>query len=309
MSTAATYSRSSDGYPVGGYRYDVEDSRFLQSTSANMDAVLSSPIRAPREFDPRGLLPVHDERPLRDPASPLRVEDQGQMGSCAGQAGSSCVEFCYWLATQRMEQLSAKFLYVRAQREDGIRGDNGSTISGCCKVVTNIGVPLESLWPYPPRYTNQPPRPWAELEREAAAFRIKSHTWLKSAQEVMQYLRSGVGAVQIGIAWGGEPDRNGWFNWRPGRGGHSVVLVGYGEEGREPFAWMLNSWGERWGLRGWAKVRISMIDQWFRHQHTAIVGYSDMANPDIDDGRSRFIDLRAGGTWIPGLRKQREAQR
>lgn len=264
-----------DGFPVGGYRHDLENSRLLRETSTDVSRLLLSDIKAPEEFDPRGLF-----RSIEDPRDDLQVEDQGQQGSCAGHAASSVVEFVNWIDTKRMVQLSRAFAYYAAQMEDGITGDQGSTINGCASVVRKYGIPLETSWPYPDRYDPRPPGGWEEQYRNAENFRIGSHTFLESARDVVQYLRAGAGGVQIGISWGGEVDSHGVFRWRPGGGGHSVMLCGWKQIGSDMFVWLLNSWGNRWGDDGWALLNYRTIEQMFQHQHTVMVGYSDMENPD-----------------------------
>jgi hypothetical protein len=263
-------------FPLNGYRYDLEQSRLLQRNSTDISRLLRSPIEAPRNFryDPVSLRDM-------DPRQDVQVEDQGQQGACAGFAGTSCVEFTYWIETKKKVQLSNAFLYYAAQKEDGINGDQGSTINGCAKVVRTYGVPPEKSWPYPSRYDNRPPNgDWEAQRRAAAQFRIGSHTFLTDPRETVQYLRKGIGGVQIGVSWGGEVDSSGEFHWQPGGGGHSVALLGWEETAKDMYVWLLNSWGRRWGLNGWARVSIRTLQKMLQHQHTVFVGYSDMDSPD-----------------------------
>ena len=113
-----------------------------------------------------------------------------------------------------------------------------------------------------------------------------------------RYLRSGSGAVDIGISWGGEVDRNGVFRWKPGGGGHALAFLGWKSIGGDMFVWMLNSWGRGWGDNGWALVHASTIEDMLRHPHTVMVGYSDLERPDNVRDLAEFI--RRGGTVYPG---------
>ncbi|GAA0166992.1 hypothetical protein LIER_40292 [Lithospermum erythrorhizon] len=58
--------------------------------------------------------------------------------------------------------------------------------------------------------------------------------------------------------------KNGIFTVGPdeekGKGsGHSVLIVGYGQDGVVPYYWIQNSWGEEWGIEGFGKVQRSLL--------------------------------------------------
>lgn len=262
-------------FPLNGYRYDLENAREIEATSTDVSRLLKrvGNVELPKEFDPRQLFRL-------DPRDDMQVEDQGQQGSCRGHSGSSCVEFVNWIETKRMVQLSRAYMYYATQKEDGISGDRGSTINGGVKVLRQYGIPREEHWPYPSSYDPRPPGGWEQQYQRAAEFKINSHTFLTTAEDTVQYLRGGIGPVDIGVSWGGEVDSRGVFQWRPGGGGHAIALLGWKQDGRDMYVWLLNSWGTRWGMNGWALVHIKTLAEMLRHQHTVFVGYSDMASPD-----------------------------
>lgn len=219
--------------------------------------------------------------------------------NCAGWGGSSSAEFVNWVDTGDMTQLSANFLYCAAQKEDGITGDNGSTINGCSQVLRKYGIPREEVWPYPSRYDNNPPEGWEHQYEAASEFKIKSHTFLENEDDVVKYLQAGLGGVQIGITWGGDVDRNGEFRWRPQGGGHSVCILGWKEINGDLYVWLLNSWGKKWGDDGWALVRVkSTLRAMIHERNSVFVGYSDMENPKP---RSYKNLIEKGGTFVPGV--------
>jgi hypothetical protein len=76
-----------------------------------------------------------------DPRQFMKVENQGSVGSCQGHSISSCVEWCYAIATGGEKlQLSRAYGYYETQRLDGITGDRGSTIEGGVKLATQYGI-------------------------------------------------------------------------------------------------------------------------------------------------------------------------
>jgi len=104
-----------DEYPGLGWLADEEQRGLLHETATPFK--LSGPMmRAPEKYDPRSF---------------LKVENQGQVGSCTGHASSTCSEICENIETKGGNtQLSRGFCYIMGQRESGITGDRGATISG-----------------------------------------------------------------------------------------------------------------------------------------------------------------------------------
>ncbi len=126
---------------------------------------------------------------------------------------------------------------------------------------------------------------------DAKGRKLQSHTDIKQEEAVRQYIGSGIGIVQIGIAWNNsmEPDSSGCITrWSPGGGGHAVTFCGYlpdsdvGKRSTKGYWYILkNSWGTRWGIGGFAYVDPSALTAMLRHQWTVFIGRSDMAGDSI----------------------------
>jgi len=267
------------GYPVGGWLLEQENRFALNSLSTDLSGLLQGTFQGPAEVDPRGMVAASFMD--SDPRPDVTVEDQGQQGSCQGHALSSVCEFCYFIATggQRVE-FSRAYGYYGSQKIDGINGDRGSTLDGGRRLVTEKGIPLESVWPYPPKYNNQPPGGWEHQYEAAAANKIQSHTVMKSGEDCKKYIGLGIGGIEIGISWGGNVNSQGVFQWSPSGGGHALCFLGYTTINGIVYFWMLNSWTKKWGLDGWALVPITTVDQMLRDRSTVMIGLSDMSAPE-----------------------------
>ena len=265
---------------VWGWRVEVEDREYLHATNALPELLMSGEL--PPRVDPR-------KSKLAE-IGWLQVEDQRQQGSCQGQALTECAEFCYPIATGgQVVQLSRQYAYIASQIRDNIRGDSGSTLSAGTKVAIE-GICTEATGPYK---GNSYPG-WGYITQamrdEAQKYRLKTHTEIKSADHLKQYIGSGIGIVQIGISWNNSMNpQSGGFITRfsaGGGGGHSVCFAGYLPDedlNRKSSAgwWALlkNSWGTRWGVGGYAYVDPSAVDAMIRHSWSVFIGRSDMETP------------------------------
>lgn len=224
------------------------------------------------------LPPMGDFKPVasfpnyRKPSEWLNIEHQGSMGSCQGQALSSCVEISYYFETGEEIQLSRMYGYIKSQLIDGLRGDRGSTISAGGKVATKYGLPLESLWPYNGRYTQKIP---SVAEEAAGKYKVAQAVRLESYEEVMEFLRAGLGAINIGVRWGS--------------GGHAVCIA---EEHGNGGVNVANSWGESWGKQGWFQWDSRELKQKMRESYTSAVGITDMV--DIEPREVIWTDKKGG---------------
>jgi hypothetical protein len=260
-----------------GYPIELEDRDFLKANAVEAEVLMMGEL--PERCDPR--------KSSLASQGWLKVEDQGQIGSCQGQSLTECMEFCYTVATGGVIQLSRMYAYIASQKENNIRTDSGSTLEGGTKAARK-GICTEITGPYPSRY---PGWGWitSAMVEEAQRFKLESLVEMKSAEQIKQFIGSGVGIVQIGIAWGNAmtPDRDGCIrSFSPGGGGHAVVFAGYVPDsdvgvasGSGWWALLKNSWSKRWGKEGYAYVSPRAIDQMLRHQWTSMYGRSDMRTP------------------------------
>lgn len=259
--------------PNLGWASDKEDIQYLRQQAAKYQVYGAGDAPIAASFDPRTI---------------IRVEDQGPMSSCTGHGGSSCLEACVYIdtsGTEKNTQFSRMFAYLTAQKQSGIKGDSGATITGLVEGFKRVGCCQESLFPYPSRYTNRIPN---EAQQGAGQYKIVNHTYLTTYQEVWDWISRGMGPVVIGITWHQELANNsGVIETRDlsggSLGGHCVFLWGWSERldnaGRR-YLWLGNSHGVGWGLRGWAEVAPNVVDAWGNNRNTEMIGVSDLTSFD-----------------------------
>jgi len=227
-----------------------------------------------------------------DRAKWIKVEDQKNMGSCAGQAITTCVELSRVLAGGDLVQLSRMNAYIKAQDRDNISGDRGSTISGNVTEAMQVGYCLESVWPYPNSYSTRVPAGYAD----ATKYRIVGHSPCRSYDDCVKHIGLTGGAIDIGITWSNSLDRTVSNNrglvssWPGGSGGgHSVDLVDLCVEdfdgsplpGDEPWLKLANSWSASWGRNGYCLLSPSAVDSMINERGNVVEGIFGCASPEI----------------------------
>lgn len=248
-----------------GYLIDKEDDTFLSSLSGEEQVLSLMGTFKAVTLDPREL---------------IRVENQAQMGSCAGHSLSSNLEWIYCIQTGgEVIQLSRMQAYIMAQEIDNIRSDAGSTISAGTKLATTFGLAEESLWPYPSRYTRQRPDNWEQVKLSSAEHKITNAVRITSYDAWKTWLGAGLGGIHTGISWGSSMNRKVVESFSPGGGGHSVAglcLSDRVDTNGDNYSWIKNSWSESFGHKGWQEWSPNAIRQMLRHRSTVFVGLSDM---------------------------------
>lgn len=235
-----------------------------------------------------------------DPRKLIRIENQGQQGSCAGHSLSSILEWCYAIASGgEVVQLSRAMAYYEAQRISGIRGDSGSTIAAGAKLAIETGLCAEPLWAYPSRYENTRPANFQAVVADAGSRKIRSAMKVTSYDAYRKFLGAGLGGIHNGIAWGDGMDRAVVDSFSAGGGGHAIAGLCLSERvdsQSRPYVWIANSWGLQFGSRdvpGWQEWSPAAIEQMIRHQWTEMIALSDMAIPKprkftADEWKSRL---------------------
>lgn len=181
------------------------------------------------------------ERPLEiDPRKWHRQEWQ-KRNDCAGHGSTSTGEAAFTGETGRVIQFSPHYSYRKAQVIDGIRGDNGATISGCVESAMKDGLCPLPYCPYPDTYNSPITK---EMDLAAADYKIGSYGECKTYDEIMACF-----FARMGVHWGLGYDFSGpggnVLERFSGRGpGHATALLGYStrkdKRGRN-YLWMANS--------------------------------------------------------------------
>jgi len=174
------------------------------------------------------------------------IFDQGQLGSCTGNAGVGCVSTQPF--THQGNEDEAVKVYEAATQVDNIVGaypptDTGSTGLAVMKVLKTRGI----------------------IQGYAHAF------GLKHALQAL-VLRPGI----TGISWRtgcDTPDVQGVVRYTGNvRGGHEIELVGIDAE--KQLVWFANSWGTSWGLQGYFAMSFTDYD-------AALADHGDATFPSV----------------------------
>jgi C1A family cysteine protease len=199
---------------------------------------------------------------LRAYCSP--IEDQGNLGSCTGNATAGAIELLNKRAGKQTD-VSRLFIYYYERLIEGtVNYDSGAYIRDGIKAGYTYGAPLENLWPYDISKFKSRPTNNAILDgtrRKVTLYqRIADHTGCLDA------LANGYPVI-IGFDVYSSFEtpsvaRTGIMPYPNVRreqrlGGHAVLLVGY-DKTRQVYI-VRNSWGTGWGDRGYFYMPFQVI--------------------------------------------------
>ena len=196
------------------------------------------------------------------------VYDQGQLGSCTGNAIAGALEF-----DQKKEGAadvfapSRLFIYFNERTMEGtVKSDSGAQIRDGIKSVAVMGACHEDLWPYDiAKFASKPSK--------AAFSDARKHTAV-SYQRVSQDLTQLRGCIAAGypfvfgftvydsfeskdVASSGHAPMP--ASGESVLGGHAVLAVGY-EDANQWFV-VRNSWGDGWGMSGYFTLPYAYLTQ------------------------------------------------
>lgn len=216
---------------------------------------------------PQQLLPQRVD--LRPYFSPIR--NQSKFGTCVAFAAAGLREYYIGKYTEAkgsdITYLSPLYIYYPSGPDDGM------TFYSAFDIMLRKGVPPESERPYDPNRSNteQFYAPITELQRKnAAPYKINNFRYIsryRMVDDIKQAVANG-DPVMVGIEVYPNFDstpRTGIIpavGERKSRGGHALVVVGYDEENQ----WfiMRNSWGERFGDKGYAYMKYDILKEMTR---------------------------------------------
>jgi C1A family cysteine protease len=220
-------------------------------------------IRDFRYSAPRGKAPLPKKVDLRFFCS--AVEDQGNVGSCSGQAFAAILEYLDRKGDGKYVDVSRLFIYYNERKLEGTVGeDSGALLRDGIKSLAKWGACDEKLWPYQESIFLREPS--SEAYQDALKRKIVAYYRVSTLDDVKSALAEGLPVV-FGFSVyesfeSGEVAKTGMVSM-PERsermmGGHAVVAVGYDDDlGR---VIVRNSWGEAWGDRGYFYLPYGYIE-------------------------------------------------
>lgn len=195
-----------------------------------------------------------------------KVEDQGSLGSCTAQAWCSLLEYNQNKMNigSGFHDESRLFVYFSERELDGnINIDCGSTLRSGAKAIAKYGCCPESMWPYNiQRFQERPPIECYDMAKKSI---IHNYYSLTNLQEMKACLAAGQCFVFGFMVYDyfESPQMAKYARLRfpksneQCRGGHAVMAVGYNDLSKTFL--IRNSWGERWGKKGYFWMPYSYI--------------------------------------------------
>lgn len=192
------------------------------------------------------------------------IEDQGNLGSCTGQAIVGAIE----LLNKRVgktNDLSRLFVYYYERLIEGtVNYDSGAYIRDGIKACYTYGAPLESLWPYViKRFATKPSN---TAIKDAARRRITLYERAVNFNSCIDAINNGypviVGFLVYSSFMSSIVQSTGMMPYPNLKreillGGHAVLLVGYDNSTQRFIA--RNSWGPNWGDKGYFYMPYQVI--------------------------------------------------
>ncbi len=190
------------------------------------------------------------------------ILDQGKEGACTGFGLATVVN--YLLKKRKVvpdnEPVSPRMLYEMARRYDEWPGENysGSSARGGMKGWHKHGVCANKCWPYKVNNRKEglnDEKTSDALKRPLGAYYRVNHKDLVSMHSAMAEVGVLYATASVHDGWN-SVDKEGMIPFSLNViGGHAFAIVAYDDRG----FWIQNSWGEDWGLNGFALVT---YDDW-----------------------------------------------
>lgn len=185
----------------------------------------------------------------------LPPRDQGREATCAVFAMAATREGLL----SKPILLAPRYLYYCCKLADGYSDSFGTSLRACVQILRQNGICEESAWPY----HSDVDIPSSAAHENGLLYRISGFVRLETVdphamKTNMKYWLCGQGCIAAGVwvydTWlkqqavrtGVIPNLRGYERRL---GGHAICVVGYDDEAQHFI--FKNSWGERWGDRGY----------------------------------------------------------
>ncbi|HUP10177.1 MAG TPA: C1 family peptidase [Caldimonas sp.] len=195
---------------------------------------------------------------LRPGCSP--VEDQGDLGSCTGNALAGAMEFLEKKDGMTLVNVSRLFIYYNERViEHTVNSDSGAMIRDGIKALVKQGACSEKKWPYVISKFTAKPSP--TCYKEALNHQVIAYARIQSVDEMRACLAEGypfVFGFTVYQSFESQQVAKTGVVPMPNKGkekvlgGHAVLGVGY-DDAQKRFL-VRNSWGTSWGMKGYFTI-------------------------------------------------------
>jgi len=185
------------------------------------------------------------------------VYDQGELGSCTGNAIAAAIE--YARIKQKLDDFvpSRLFIYYNERDIEGtIASDAGAEIRDGIRAVAHLGACSEATWPYDvDQFSVKPPeKAYSEAKTDLVTKYARVDQTLDGLRECLSAGFPIVFGFTVYQSFESEAVAQGGIMPMPAYGegalgGHAVLMVGYDDD-RQTFI-VRNSWGSDWGRAGY----------------------------------------------------------
>jgi C1A family cysteine protease len=205
-------------------------------------------------------LTVARKMDLRPYCSPVR--DQGNLGSCTGQAGAAMREYYEILLKSQQISLSPLMLYyLERWLEGNVNIDIGAEPRNAMRALLHIGIAPEELYITDPAEYKHAPNFQALME--ARKFRISSYERLQNVEQMLTAINDRQPVLMGVMVYPSfeNVDATGVVRlpdmMATCLGGHAILAVGYDQDAE----WFIvkNSWGSAWGHHGYCYLPFGYV--------------------------------------------------
>ena len=240
-------------------RHKIKRYGWLPDTPDQRDHLYAAPV-----VELKKLPPKVDLRPQ----CPKVIYDQGQLGSCTGNAIACAIQFDRLKQKRKPDFIPSRlFIYYNERDMEGtVASDSGAQIRDGIKSVVKQGACSEKTWPYViTKFTVKPPPP---AYQEASKFQVTSYSRVtQTLAQLKGCLASGypfVFGFTVYESFESPAVAKSGAMPMPAAsekvlGGHAVVAAGY-DDASQRFI-IRNSWGSKWGQKGYFTMPYAYITE------------------------------------------------
>lgn len=240
--------RKYDEYDLGkikmGWQRDLPDPRDLKFK-------LTAPIALPPKVDLRDSMPL--------------IYNQLDLGSCTSQSMGAAFQFEQIKQGKQDFNPSKLFIYYNTRElENNIKADTGATLRSTMKAMVDKGACPEDMWNYiPQKFTTKPPQNCytVAMDNQVLKYFRVNHSLYHIKECLAEGYPVAFGIMLFQSFMSPETARTGKVVM-PQRGertfgGHAILCSGYDDELESLI--VRNSWGEKWGDKGYFYLPYSYI--------------------------------------------------